>query len=75
MLRATRATLLALALLQPMVIAQQDEETAAYVASRRKVMDDPARPLAEREGVAAEVAATLDRARGRRGTEIRLLTP
>ena len=43
-------------------LGQVDPELAAYAASRRKVMDDLSRPIAEREGVALEVAATLDRA-------------
>ena len=41
--------------------AQVDRELTAYIASRRKVMDNAARPIAERESVAVEVAATLDR--------------
>ncbi|MDB5352729.1 MAG: hypothetical protein JWN86_3976 [Planctomycetota bacterium] len=44
------------------VSAQLDGELSGYIAQRRKVMDDPALPIAERETVALEVAATLDRA-------------
>ena len=43
-------------------VGQIDPELSGYVASRRKAMDDPSRPIAEREHVALEVAATLDRA-------------
>ncbi len=45
-----------------LALAQMDPELSGYVASRRKAMDDPARTVAERESVAIDVAATLDRA-------------
>lgn len=44
------------------VPGQVDSELSAYVAARRKVMDDPSRAIGERETVALEIAATLDRA-------------
>ena len=43
-------------------LGQVDSELAAYAASRRQAMDDPSRTIHDREGVALEVAATLDRA-------------
>src|SRR4051812_10526787 len=54
--------LAALVLLARPAPGQIDAELAAHVAARRKAMDDPSRPPAEREAVALELAAALDRA-------------
>lgn len=58
--------LIAIALLICLIAAtsapgQADPELATYAASRRQAMDDPSRTIYDREGVALEVAATLDR--------------
>ena len=45
-----------------MVPCQMDSELSAFVEARRKLADDPARPIADREAVALELATTLDRA-------------
>ena len=49
-------------LLLSLTASQIDVEISAYIASRRKVMDETSRPIAERETVAVELASTLDRA-------------
>ena len=45
----------------PTLPERVDDELAAYVEARRKVIDDAARPMAEREAAALDLASTLDR--------------
>lgn len=55
-------------LLAPSLTNAQPDELDAYLSARRRILEDPARPMEERERTALEMAAALDRNAGQAAT-------